>query len=62
VASDLDAMGKARFFLGPIGAASKMKIVVNMVMGGMLACFVSQLHSAGSVDVQTGHSGLDALT
>lgn len=39
--ADLDAMGKSRYFLGDVGAASRMKIVVNMIMGGMLACFVS---------------------
>lgn len=44
VAADLDAMGKARYFLGGVGAASRMKIVVNGVMGGMLACFVSPHH------------------
>ena len=44
VGADLDAMGKARYFLGGVGAASRMKIVVNGVMGGMLACFVSPHH------------------
>ncbi len=32
----LDAMGKAKFFLGPIGQGSKMKLAVNMVMGTMM--------------------------
>ena len=41
VVEDLDAMGKARYFLDKIGGASRMKIVVNMIMGGMLSCFVS---------------------
>jgi glyoxylate/succinic semialdehyde reductase len=26
----LDVMGKARFFLGPVGAGANMKLVVNM--------------------------------
>ena len=29
-------MGKADFYYGPIGAGSKMKLVVNMVMGNMM--------------------------
>lgn len=44
---DLDVMGKARHYLGEdIGAASRMKIVVNMVMGGMLTCFAEGLSLA----------------
>ena len=31
VGEDLDAMGKAKYFLGEVGAASRMKIIVNMV-------------------------------
>ena len=33
IASDLDAMGKAKFFFGAVGAGTKMKLAVNMVMG-----------------------------
>jgi 3-hydroxyisobutyrate dehydrogenase-like beta-hydroxyacid dehydrogenase len=29
-------MGKAKYFLGPIGQGSKMKLAVNMVMGTMM--------------------------
>jgi 6-phosphogluconate dehydrogenase (decarboxylating) len=32
-------MGKASFFLGEVGAGAKMKLVVNMVMGSMMAAF-----------------------
>ena len=51
VAEDLDAMGKAKYFLGAVGAASRMKIVVNMVMGGMLACFAEGLGLAQAADL-----------
>src|SRR6056297_2913511 len=51
VAEDLDAMGKARYFLGAVGAASRMKIVVNMTMGGMLACFSEGLGLAKAADL-----------
>ena len=34
--NDLDAMGKASFYFGDIGAGTKMKLVVNMIMGTML--------------------------
>ena len=32
-------MGRARFFLGPVGGGANMKLVVNMVMGSMMAAF-----------------------
>ena len=35
----LEAMGKANFLLGPVGAGSKMKLVVNMIMGTMMSAF-----------------------
>lgn len=36
-AADLDAMGKATFFFGAeVGAGSRMKLVVNMIMGAQL--------------------------
>jgi glyoxylate/succinic semialdehyde reductase len=34
---ELDLMGKAAFYFGPVGSGSKMKLVVNMVMGTVLA-------------------------
>ena len=37
VAKDLDAMGKAKFFFGAVGAGTKVKLAVNMVMGTFLA-------------------------
>lgn len=33
------AMGKADFLFGPVGSGSKMKLVVNMVMGSMMNSF-----------------------
>ncbi|XP_065866872.1 glyoxylate/succinic semialdehyde reductase 2, chloroplastic [Euphorbia lathyris] len=35
----LDIMGKSRFFLGEVGNGAAMKLVVNMVMGSMMASF-----------------------
>eukprot|EP00967_Tisochrysis_lutea_P028995 scaffold33885_cov31-Tisochrysis_lutea.AAC.1 len=48
--SDLDAMGKAAFFFGAAGAGSRMKLVVNMVMGTMMCALgegLSLCNSAG---------------
>ncbi|KAJ8553261.1 hypothetical protein K7X08_023939 [Anisodus acutangulus] len=39
VASLLDIMGKSRFYLGEVGNGAAMKLVVNMVMGSMMASF-----------------------
>ena len=39
----LDVMGKKRLFLGDIGQAARMKLVVNMIMGGMMASFCEGL-------------------
>lgn len=39
----LDVMGKARFHLGPVGAGANMKLVVNMVMGTMMASLAEGL-------------------
>eukprot|EP00616_Rhizochromulina_sp_CCMP1243_P018101 CAMPEP_0118974312 /NCGR_PEP_ID=MMETSP1173-20130426/11181_1 /TAXON_ID=1034831 /ORGANISM="Rhizochromulina marina cf, Strain CCMP1243" /LENGTH=617 /DNA_ID=CAMNT_0006924029 /DNA_START=84 /DNA_END=1937 /DNA_ORIENTATION=+ len=36
VRPELDIMGKASFNFGPVGAGSRMKLVVNMIMGNML--------------------------
>ncbi|KAL1515278.1 hypothetical protein AB1Y20_001910 [Prymnesium parvum] len=38
-ADDLDVMGKAKFFFGGVGQGTRMKLVVNMVMGSMMAAF-----------------------
>lgn len=39
VAPLLDIMGKSRFYLGEVGNGAAMKLVVNMVMGSMMASF-----------------------
>jgi glyoxylate/succinic semialdehyde reductase len=35
----LDVMGKARYFLGEVGHGAALKLVVNMIMGTMMASF-----------------------
>lgn len=35
----LDLMGKSRFYLGEVGNGAAMKLVVNMIMGSMMASF-----------------------
>ncbi|HPF71821.1 MAG TPA: NAD(P)-dependent oxidoreductase [Candidatus Krumholzibacteria bacterium] len=49
----LDAVGKLRLFLGEAGAGARMKLVVNMVMGGMMTAFSEGLALAD-------RAGLDA--
>ncbi|BCR06952.1 3-hydroxyisobutyrate dehydrogenase [Desulfuromonas versatilis] len=39
----LDKMGKQSFYLGELGNGAQMKLVVNMVMGGMMAIFAEAL-------------------
>ncbi|KAG2728780.1 hypothetical protein I3843_01G215500 [Carya illinoinensis] len=39
VAPILDIMGKSRFYLGDVGNGAAMKLVVNMIMGSMMASF-----------------------
>ncbi|ERM93969.1 hypothetical protein AMTRI_Chr05g60460 [Amborella trichopoda] len=39
VVSFLDIMGKSRFYLGDVGNGAAMKLVVNMIMGSMMATF-----------------------
>lgn len=52
IASELDAMGKKSFYFGEVGSGTRMKLVVNMVMGTMMCAFSEGLHLCGS-------SGLD---
>jgi len=42
----LDKMGKAKFFLGAVGKGAEMKLVVNMVMGSMVAAYAEGLRLA----------------
>lgn len=39
VAPHLDIMGKSKFYLGDVGNGAAMKLVVNMIMGSMMASF-----------------------
>lgn len=39
VGSLLDIMGKSKFYLGNVGNGAAMKLVVNMIMGSMMASF-----------------------
>jgi len=43
VKPQFEAMGKANFYLGPVGQGSRMKIVVNMIMGGMMTLLAEGL-------------------
>ncbi|MSN26922.1 MAG: NAD-binding protein [Geobacter sp.] len=38
-AAALDKMGKLRLYLGAVGQGARMKLVVNMIMGGMMISF-----------------------
>ncbi|KAF3324552.1 glyoxylate/succinic semialdehyde reductase 2 [Carex littledalei] len=49
VASLLDIMGKSRFYLGDVGNGAAMKLVVNMIMGSMMASFSEGLLLAEKV-------------
>ncbi|NLS97210.1 MAG: NAD(P)-dependent oxidoreductase [Planctomycetaceae bacterium] len=39
----LDAMGKTIHFLGEVGQGARMKLVINMIMGGMITAFAEGL-------------------
>jgi 3-hydroxyisobutyrate dehydrogenase-like beta-hydroxyacid dehydrogenase len=49
----LDLVGSKRFYLGPVGNGACLKLVVNMVMGGMMASFCEGL-------VLASRAGLEA--
>jgi glyoxylate/succinic semialdehyde reductase len=51
VKAPLEAMGKAHFFLGEVGAGAKMKLIVNSVMGSMMASFAEGLCLAEKADL-----------
>jgi glyoxylate/succinic semialdehyde reductase len=48
-AGPLGVMGKASFFLGEVGAGANMKLVVNAVMGSMMAAFAEGMSLADRV-------------
>jgi 3-hydroxyisobutyrate dehydrogenase-like beta-hydroxyacid dehydrogenase len=53
----LDLLGKKRLYLGEVGNGARMKLVVNMVMGGMMTAFCEGLTLARA----TGLAPADVL-
>eukprot|EP00614_Pseudopedinella_elastica_P003071 CAMPEP_0172585006 /NCGR_PEP_ID=MMETSP1068-20121228/4502_1 /TAXON_ID=35684 /ORGANISM="Pseudopedinella elastica, Strain CCMP716" /LENGTH=607 /DNA_ID=CAMNT_0013379333 /DNA_START=199 /DNA_END=2022 /DNA_ORIENTATION=- len=51
VSPELDLMGKAKFLFGATGAGTKMKLVVNMTMGSMLATLAEGAALAEAADL-----------
>lgn len=49
----LDAMGKASFFFGPVGQGSRVKLVVNMIMGTMMSSFSEGLALSEAAEIPT---------
>ena len=47
----LDAMGKMTVFVGEVGQGARMKLVVNMIMGGMMTAFGEGLSLAKRSDL-----------
>eukprot|EP00428_Durinskia_dybowskii_P074938 CAMPEP_0170403746 /NCGR_PEP_ID=MMETSP0117_2-20130122/26264_1 /TAXON_ID=400756 /ORGANISM="Durinskia baltica, Strain CSIRO CS-38" /LENGTH=294 /DNA_ID=CAMNT_0010660719 /DNA_START=57 /DNA_END=941 /DNA_ORIENTATION=+ len=50
-AACLDAMGKAKFLMGPVGQGTKLKLVVNMIMGSMMGAFAEGMTLAKGADL-----------
>mmetsp|Transcript_10004 Transcript_10004/g.17372 ORF Transcript_10004/g.17372 Transcript_10004/m.17372 type:complete len:294 (-) Transcript_10004:19-900(-) len=50
-AAALDAMGKAKFLLGPVGQGTRIKLVVNMIMGTMMGALAEGLTLSKSADI-----------
>lgn len=51
VAAALDAMGKAKFLFGPVGQGSRVKLVVNMIMGTMMGAFSEGMALGSAADL-----------
>mmetsp|Transcript_15001 Transcript_15001/g.50321 ORF Transcript_15001/g.50321 Transcript_15001/m.50321 type:complete len:293 (-) Transcript_15001:21-899(-) len=51
--ADLKSMGKADFFFGAVPAGTKMKLVVNMVMGEMMVALSEGMSLAGAAGLPT---------
>jgi len=49
----LDVMGKIVHYLGPVGQGARMKLVINMIMGGMITAFAEGLALAEKAGLQT---------
>ncbi|CAN0161484.1 unnamed protein product [Ascophyllum nodosum] len=52
-AGDLDLMGKASHFLGPVGKGTEMKLVANMIMSTMLASVAEGMCLSDSVGLSS---------
>lgn len=51
IAPALNAMGKAKFYFGEVGQGTKVKLVVNMIMGTMMGAFTEGMVLAKAADV-----------
>jgi glyoxylate/succinic semialdehyde reductase len=49
----LEKMGKKSLFLGELGNGARMKLIVNMVMGGMMTIFCEGLALANKAGLET---------
>ncbi len=52
-AGALDLMGKKRTFAGEVGQGARLKLVVNMIMGGMMSAFCEGLTLARESQLDT---------
>jgi 3-hydroxyisobutyrate dehydrogenase-like beta-hydroxyacid dehydrogenase len=50
----LEKMGKKSLFLGEVGQGARMKLIVNMVMGGMMTIFSEGVALAGKAGLSQG--------
>ena len=51
VSAALDCMGKAKFLFGPVGQGSRVKLLVNMVMGSMMGSFAEGMKLGETLDL-----------
>ena len=54
-------MGKKSHFLGTVGQGARMKLVVNLIMGGMMAAFVRAWPWAGRRTSKAGTSSKSSM-
>ncbi len=61
-AAALDKLGKLRLYLGAVGQGARMKLVLNMIMGGMMTAFCEgmALGQKGGLDCSQILAVLDA--
>eukprot|EP01038_Epipyxis_sp_PR26KG_P014445 gene14445-19384_t len=51
ISPGLDAMGKAKYLFGPVGQGSRVKLVVNMIMGTMMGAFAEGMALGKASDI-----------